>query len=83
VLIGVARQLRATISHHADRSFAQMLREYDEHHLLVGKRVTVAASPSEPPISGTCEGLDIMGRLLLRQGRTLHRVIAGQVQMLS
>jgi biotin-(acetyl-CoA carboxylase) ligase len=32
-----------------------------------------------PAVSGTCEGLDEMGRLLLRDRGTLHRVIAGQV----
>jgi BirA family biotin operon repressor/biotin-[acetyl-CoA-carboxylase] ligase len=82
VLTAVTRGLHAMISHHGDRSFAQMLREYDEHHALVGRRVSVSASAGELPICGKCEGLDGMGRLLLRSGRTLHRVIAGQVQML-
>jgi hypothetical protein len=41
----------------------------------------IVASNGERPISGKCEGLDHLGRLLVREGRTVHRVVAGQVQM--
>jgi biotin-(acetyl-CoA carboxylase) ligase len=80
-LITIARNLHRMLAHRDDQSFAATLREYDQHHALIGKRVTVTGSPGEPPITGKCEGLDDTGRLLLRERRTLHRVIAGHVQM--
>ena len=79
VLITLARHLRTTLVRPPDTSFATFLREYDRHHALVGRTVTVH-SPHEPPISGVCQGLDDTGRLLLRDGKTLHRVIAGHVE---
>jgi BirA family biotin operon repressor/biotin-[acetyl-CoA-carboxylase] ligase len=80
-LIAIARHLHRMLSHRDDQSFAASLREYDQYHALLGKRVTVTGSPGEPAITGRCEGLDDTGRLLLRDRRTLHRVIAGQVRM--
>jgi biotin-(acetyl-CoA carboxylase) ligase len=69
------------LTHQNERTFAQLLREYDQHHALIGRRVSVLSHSSEPPITGTCEGLDAMGRLLLRdRSRTLHHVIAGHVE---
>ena len=65
-----------------DQSFRAVIREYDQHHALLGRRVTVTNTPGEPAITGKCEGLDDTGRLLLRDRKTLHRVIAGHVQML-
>jgi biotin-[acetyl-CoA-carboxylase] ligase BirA-like protein len=79
-LILIARHLHRMLSHRDEQSFASVLQEYDRHHALLGKRVTVQAGGEEPRITGRCEGLDDMGRLLLRDRRTLHRVIAGQVQ---
>jgi biotin-(acetyl-CoA carboxylase) ligase len=35
----------------------------------------------EPATCGRVEGLDDVGRLLLRSGGKLHHVISGQVQM--
>jgi hypothetical protein len=34
-------------------------------------------------ITGTCQGLDSAGRLLLRDRKILHRVIAGEVRTLE
>jgi BirA family biotin operon repressor/biotin-[acetyl-CoA-carboxylase] ligase len=79
VLITLARHLHATLVRQPDTSFAAFLREYDRHHALVGRTVTIR-SPHEPPISGVCQGLDDTGRLLLRDGKTVHRVIAGHVE---
>lgn len=81
VLITVTRSLHAMLTHQNERTFGQHLREYDRHHALIGRRVEVVTHADEPPVSGKCEGLDSMGRLLLRDRRTLHRVIAGQVRM--
>jgi BirA family biotin operon repressor/biotin-[acetyl-CoA-carboxylase] ligase len=81
-LITLAGQLHAMLANRDDQSFRAVIREYDRHHALLGRRVTVTNSPGEPPISGKCEGLDDTGRLLLRDRKTLHRVIAGHVQMM-
>jgi BirA family biotin operon repressor/biotin-[acetyl-CoA-carboxylase] ligase len=79
VVITLARHLHATLVRGRDAPFPALLREYDRHHALVGRTVTVR-SASEPPVSGVCQGLDDTGRLLLRDGKALHRVIAGHVE---
>jgi BirA family biotin operon repressor/biotin-[acetyl-CoA-carboxylase] ligase len=81
-LLAVARHLHRTLAHRDQGTFAAALREYDRHHALVGRRVTVIGGPGEPAVTGRCEGLDETGRLLLRERRALHRVIAGHVQLL-
>ena len=67
------------LARQADRPFAELLRAYDAHHALVGRTVGVVGGDGAPPVVGRCEGMDDMGRLLLRARSTLHRVIAGQV----
>jgi BirA family biotin operon repressor/biotin-[acetyl-CoA-carboxylase] ligase len=79
VVIALARHLHGTLVRGPEQPFPVLLREYDRHHALVGRSVTVRAT-SEPPVSGVCQGLDDMGRLLLRDGKTVHRVIAGHVE---
>ncbi|MDB5330900.1 MAG: birA [Phycisphaerales bacterium] len=81
VLTIVASHLRLLLARGADRPFAELLREYDAHHALIGKSVSVVTGNGEPPISGKCEGLDEMGRLLLRARGKVHHVIAGQVSV--
>jgi BirA family biotin operon repressor/biotin-[acetyl-CoA-carboxylase] ligase len=83
VLIAVARHLHALLRRCEERPFAQLLHEYDAHHALRGKRVRVADALDGSVVAGRCEGLDDMGRLLLRDGRTLHHVIAGEVRAIS
>ncbi len=80
VLATIARHLHSRLRHRDEQSFAAVMREYDRHHALVGRNVTVIGSANEPPIRGRCEGLDQMGRLLIRDRRTLHHVIAGRVE---
>ena len=77
----VAGHLRVTLDRAEGRSFATLLREYDQHHALIGREVCVTANQHEPPICGKCEGLDSMGRLLLRSRGKLEHVISGQVQV--
>ena len=79
VLITLARHLHAALLQQPDTPFPAFLREYDRHHALVGRTVTVR-SPHEPPVAGVCQGLDETGRLLLRDGKTVHRIIAGHVE---
>jgi BirA family biotin operon repressor/biotin-[acetyl-CoA-carboxylase] ligase len=81
-LVAIAGHLHRMLAHRDDQSFRAVIREYDQHHALLGRRVTVTNSAGEPAITGKCEGLDDTGRLLLRDRKTLHRVIAGHVQML-
>jgi BirA family transcriptional regulator, biotin operon repressor / biotin---[acetyl-CoA-carboxylase] ligase len=62
-------------------SFVEIIREYDHHHALLGRNVHVWIEEDQPPITGRCEGLDDSGRLLVRSGRQLHRIIAGTVRL--
>ena len=76
----VASHLHRTLSERAGRPFSAVLREYDRHHALVGRTVSVVDGADARAVSGRCEGLDEMGRLLLRSRTGLHRIISGQVQ---
>ena len=81
VLATVARHLLAAVSHQREQSFGAVLRQYDAHHALVGRRVRITTAPGEAAIVGRCEGLDSMGRLLVRQaGGALQHIIAGHVE---
>jgi biotin-(acetyl-CoA carboxylase) ligase len=80
VLIALSHHLRQMLDRRHEHSFAGFLHEYDAHHALLGRQVTVV-NEGEPPVSGRCEGLDPTGRLLLRKGKALHRIISGQVAM--
>ena len=75
----VAGHLHRTLTRRAEYPFPALLREYDTHHALVGRTIGVLPGGGDAPLSGRCEGLDDMGRLLLRTRSTLHRVISGQV----
>jgi BirA family biotin operon repressor/biotin-[acetyl-CoA-carboxylase] ligase len=78
VLAAVAKHVRALVTHQAERPFGSVLREYDSHHALVGKRVSVDVGSGEH-VSGKCEGLDKEGRLIVRGRGKAEHVIAGQV----
>jgi len=79
VLIALAGAIRRTASRRNQTTFAEFLQDYDRHHVLLGRRVTVAVSHDQPAIVGRCEGLDHAGRLLVRDRQTLHRIISGHV----
>jgi BirA family biotin operon repressor/biotin-[acetyl-CoA-carboxylase] ligase len=80
-VIVLASHLRVTLERAAKEPFALLLREYDAHHALLGREVCVTTSNEEPPVCGRCEGLDDIGRLLLRSRGKLQHVISGQVQV--
>jgi BirA family biotin operon repressor/biotin-[acetyl-CoA-carboxylase] ligase len=80
-LIALARHLHRAMSRRGDRLFVETLNRYDEHHALVGRKVSVVEAGSGRVVSGRCAGLDSNGRLVLRNGRKTHPVIAGQVRM--
>ena len=77
----LASHLRVTLDRAMKEPFTLLLREYDAHHALIGREVCVTAVLNDPPLCGRCEGLDDMGRLLLRSGGKLHHIISGQVQV--
>jgi biotin-(acetyl-CoA carboxylase) ligase len=64
--------------------YAGLLHEYAAHHCLNGQRITVAlngrTSDSGVLLTGRCEGIDDMGRLLLRSEGTVHRIVSGSIQ---
>lgn len=78
-LILTARHLRQLLQRATEQPFAELLREYDSHHALVGQKVSVVVHEGQPPLVGKVEGLDEIGRLILRNRQGQHRVIAGQV----
>ena len=83
VVARLARHLHLRLTQHTEHHFGQLLREYDQHHALLGRQVEVTSSMDSEPLAGVCLGLDRMGRLLLRDARNksrIHRIIAGHVE---
>ncbi len=79
----IARHIHLLLVRRSETPFPLLLREYDRHHVLVGRRVNVL-SAHESPVSGKCEGLDDSGRLLVRRGGSrggLHRIVAGHIEL--
>ncbi len=81
VLTTIAARLHEALSRRGERFFSERMREYDRHHWLVGRKMSIVGSPGEPILSGRCQGVDSIGRLLLKSRTQLHRVIAGHVLM--
>lgn len=79
VLVIVASHLRGTLGRRHEQPVARYLAEYDRHHMLSGRRVSVVAQPGQKPLSGTCEGIDNIGRLLVRDRWQVHHLFAGHV----
>ena len=77
VLLEIARQILRVWSRRQEHPFPALLAEYERYHTLTGRRVSII--DGDETITGQCEGLDSAGRLLVR-GKTLHRIIAGQVE---
>lgn len=63
-------------------TFAAFVEQYRQHDGLLGKPLSVQVPGETIAIRGTCEGIDSDGRLLLRSGPILHRIIAGSVTVL-
>jgi BirA family biotin operon repressor/biotin-[acetyl-CoA-carboxylase] ligase len=81
VLISIAASMHQMLTHQNERTFAHLLREYDSHHALLGKRVSVLTGSDPVPIHGICQRLDGMGRLVLSYRGKQHRIIAGEVRL--
>ncbi|MEA2709001.1 MAG: BirA family transcriptional regulator [Phycisphaerales bacterium] len=80
-LIALAAHLHRAMSRRGDRLFVETLNRYDEHHALVGRKVSVVEAGSGRLLSGKCTGLDSSGRLILRNGKKIQAITAGQVRM--
>lgn len=78
-LVTLSRHVHDRLSRRGERPFAASLKEYDRHHALVGRTVTVVVGGTDGNVTGRCEGLDSVGRLLVRDRTKLHHVISGQV----
>ena len=79
VLIAVANELRHAVERSAERPFSDLLREYDSHHALLGRTVTVTMEDEPTPLIGRVMGLDHVGRLLIECNGKRVPVISGQV----
>lgn len=75
----VAGHLRRMLARGAEEPFGGLLQEYDAHHALIGRRVTVIGEYDHAPFCGRCEGLDQIGRLVIRDRDKTHHVISGRV----
>jgi BirA family biotin operon repressor/biotin-[acetyl-CoA-carboxylase] ligase len=84
VLIVVARRLHVMLLHRDEQPYAQILRRYDEHHALIGRRVSISPGAGETPITGICRGLDTMGRLIVkdRSRGGVKKIVAGEVKLM-
>ena len=80
VLATIARHLHGAFALRGEMPFHRVLAEYDRHHALRGRRISVFQSDGEPPVRGICKGMDSMGRLLISDGRAAIRIIAGRVE---
>jgi BirA family biotin operon repressor/biotin-[acetyl-CoA-carboxylase] ligase len=78
-LSAVARHLHQILSKPGDRPFGKLLQEYDRHHALIGRQVTIVQSDGS--VTGIVKGLDDTGRLLVKDRSTLHHIISGQVNL--
>jgi BirA family biotin operon repressor/biotin-[acetyl-CoA-carboxylase] ligase len=82
VLVAIVRRLHPVLARRDEHPFPAILREYDRHHALRGRRVSVTTHRDARPIRGKVQGLDAMGRLLVRDGaRRQFRIVAGHVQV--
>lgn len=79
VLITLAQGLHRTLGRRSEHPYPKLLEEYNQYHTLTGRRIRIQSNGEEPALAGVCEGIDDIGRLLLRRGQTLHRILAGTV----
>jgi BirA family biotin operon repressor/biotin-[acetyl-CoA-carboxylase] ligase len=80
-LIGIASHLRRMMQRRHRQPFGQFLNDYQKHHALPGRRVTIAAEAGSPAITGIVEGIDGQARLLVRDKSRLYTIVAGHVVM--
>lgn len=81
-LATLASHLRIMLARRGERPLAELLHEYNEHHALVGRLISVQEQAGSIPVTGMCEGIDTIGRLLIRTSAGLRRLLVGHVTML-
>jgi BirA family biotin operon repressor/biotin-[acetyl-CoA-carboxylase] ligase len=79
VVAALAKGLHHAMRRRMEKPFSVFVREYEEHDALAGKIISVLPAPGEAAVAGRCEGIDEMGRLLIRNRKGLQPVMAGQV----
>jgi len=80
-LLTVGEHLNQLLSRPDDRNFPRVLSEYDQHHALIGRTVSITTSATDPAITGVVKGLDDAGRLLVKTTRGVERILSGQVNL--
>jgi BirA family biotin operon repressor/biotin-[acetyl-CoA-carboxylase] ligase len=79
VLLTLAAHLQRALIQRHSQPFPAFLQEYDQHHALLGRNLSIIGPPNTPLVTGRCLGLDSTGRLLLKNRSTTHAIIAGHV----
>ena len=79
VLCVIAHHLHHQMRRREEQPFSIFVREFQQHDALLNRRVTILPAGDSAPISGVGEGIDDAGRLKVRSGSDLHRIVAGQV----
>jgi BirA family transcriptional regulator, biotin operon repressor / biotin---[acetyl-CoA-carboxylase] ligase len=83
VLLAIAEHLRRAIRRRLEQPFSAFVRDFNRHDALAGRRVRIFPGNDEPPVDGTCQGVDDKGRLILRRRGGVLRVVAGHVALLG
>ena len=82
VLTAMASELAKLLLQKDYGSFSAILREYHRVHALAGRTVRITEPGAAGAVTGTCEGLDAEGRLVLRTSAGPRRIVAGHVELL-
>ena len=82
VLAAVAGGIDRWLLRRTAGTFEAMRTQYDGVHALTGRVIAVTEPGNPVPSRGVCDGLDAEGRLLLRDGTRVVRVVAGRVDLL-
>jgi len=80
-LITIAHHLHDLLSRSTEQNFPTLLEEYDRHHALIGRTVSIVTGKDDPAVTGIVKGLDDTGRLLLKTPGGMERILSGQVNL--
>jgi len=80
-VITLTHHLRHYLLARKSRSFAAFVDEYRQHDGLLGASIAVSLSSEPVEIKGTCDGIDTDGRLLVRTGNKVRKIITGGIRM--
>jgi len=80
VLIALAQSIHACFLARSEKTFAQFLKEFEQHHALLGESISVVDG-MQKTVRGVCAGVDSLGRLRIRSGAQELRIVAGEVSL--